>query len=475
MAISKILHMKQAKSGYMAKHLANGLTYIMDPNKTDNGRYVSGNNCIPENALAQMLDTKRHFGKLDKRQGYHLIISFKEEDLSEDTAFEIVGQFVEKYLGPDFEAAYAIHNDTEHVHGHIIFNSVRCTTGYKYDYKNGEWDRHIQPLVNQLCEEHKIAALDMEEVQKNRDKRKAGIKTDQKETGKKVSDRDARIKRDVDQAVRDSQSYEEFFDILRYMGYEIHGKKHLAVQEIGAERARRLDQFGEEYTQEMLRCRIAHPPVPEISEDEKKSEILYVFVPYRKRHLTRYQKEIFVRKYRVGKTKPLPEPWKYRTSLQALKSLQEEYCFWEKYQVKSLNQLQEIVKQTDRLLSETREDKRKLSEKTKSYQAVLDLWRQMEEGEMEARLYLEGYPEFQAEYTKYQELLKQLSLLGYSVSGAKTFANSFLSEKNKIQGRRNELLKEKRIALRLKEQIQFQREKKITIQPKIKAGDKVRS
>lgn len=141
MAISKILHMKQAKSGYMAKHLANGLKYIMDPDKTENGRYTCGCNCMPDNALQQMLDTKRHFGKMDKRQGYHLIISFEEGGVSEDTAFEIVGQFVKEYLGSDFEAAYAVHNDTEHIHGHIIFNSVRCTTGYKYDYKNGEWDR----------------------------------------------------------------------------------------------------------------------------------------------------------------------------------------------------------------------------------------------------------------------------------------------------------------------------------------------
>lgn len=136
MAISKILHMKQAKSGYMAKHLANGLKYIMDPDKTEGGKYVSGNNCVPENALEQMLDTKRHFGKLDKRQGYHFIISFEEEEVTEDTAFELIGKFVKEYLGPDFEAVYAIHNDTDHIHGHIIFNSVRCTNGYKYDYPN---------------------------------------------------------------------------------------------------------------------------------------------------------------------------------------------------------------------------------------------------------------------------------------------------------------------------------------------------
>ena len=69
MAITKCLHMKQAKTGYPAKHLANGLRYIMNPEKTEHGRYVCGHNCIPEQALSQMVDTKRHFGKLDKRQG----------------------------------------------------------------------------------------------------------------------------------------------------------------------------------------------------------------------------------------------------------------------------------------------------------------------------------------------------------------------------------------------------------------------
>lgn len=137
MAITKCLHMKQAKTGYPAKHLANGLRYIMNPEKTEHGRYVCGHNCIPEQALSQMVDTKRHFGKLDKRQGYHFILSFEEDEVSEEEAFQVVGEFVAEFLGKDFEAVYAVHNDTDHIHGHIIFNSVRCTTGYKYDYKTG--------------------------------------------------------------------------------------------------------------------------------------------------------------------------------------------------------------------------------------------------------------------------------------------------------------------------------------------------
>ena len=62
--------MKQAKTGYQAKHLANGLKYITDKEKTDEGRYIGCNNCILENALGQMEETKKHFGKMGGRQGF---------------------------------------------------------------------------------------------------------------------------------------------------------------------------------------------------------------------------------------------------------------------------------------------------------------------------------------------------------------------------------------------------------------------
>ncbi|MCA5962844.1 hypothetical protein LC724_24100 [Blautia sp. RD014234] len=64
MAISKILHMGCAKSGFQAKHLANTINYITKDSKTENGLYVSGHNCLPETALKQMLNTKRRYDKM---------------------------------------------------------------------------------------------------------------------------------------------------------------------------------------------------------------------------------------------------------------------------------------------------------------------------------------------------------------------------------------------------------------------------
>lgn len=53
--------------------LGDRLRYIMNPDKTEDGLLCAGINTIPDMAYQDMMDTKRRFGKLDKRQGYHII------------------------------------------------------------------------------------------------------------------------------------------------------------------------------------------------------------------------------------------------------------------------------------------------------------------------------------------------------------------------------------------------------------------
>lgn len=162
MAITKILTLKDCGCGYSGKHLKRSIDYIVADAKTGLGHYVAGVNCQPDYAYEQMYATKQKFGKTDKRQGYHLIISFAEEEVDPETAFEIIGKFVERYLGTEYEAVYAVHDNTAHVHGHIIFNSVNCFTGKKYRYEKGDWAKSMQPLTNQLCEEYGLSTITIE-------------------------------------------------------------------------------------------------------------------------------------------------------------------------------------------------------------------------------------------------------------------------------------------------------------------------
>ena len=450
--------MKQAKSGYMAKHLANGLKYIMDPDKTEDGRYIGGSNCFPENALEQMLETKRHFGKLDKRQGYHFIISFEEEEITENTAFELVGEFVKEYLGKDYEAVYAIHNDTDHIHGHIIFNSVRCTDGYKYDYPKGEWEHRIQPLVNDICKKYGLSVLDLEEIKEKRKRRQKG-ETEKPRQKKKMSARNQRIRRDVDRAVEDAETYEEFLENLRSMGYELSGRKHLAVRETGAERVRRLDLLGEEYTEEMLRYRIEHSSYPASEADQNRDKLFYIYIPYRNRHLTRYQKECFIRKYRAGKIRKRPDGWKYKRSLQELRRLQEEYLFWAKHNIRSKQDLYTAMAEAKAMSEKIQEQHRKLTGEKKDYQDVLQLYKELGKYQMEAELYKEGYQEFSEEAGVYEKLCEKFAEAGYTVEEAGKLETDFQSREQKLKEKRREAIKDKRTGERLLHKV-YEKEKK---------------
>ena len=68
-------------------------------------------NCQADMDFEQMMDTKKQFGKTDKRQGYHIILSFKEDEVEPDRAFEIAQKFVAEYLGDAYEAVFVVHDN----------------------------------------------------------------------------------------------------------------------------------------------------------------------------------------------------------------------------------------------------------------------------------------------------------------------------------------------------------------------------
>ena len=91
--------------------------------------------------------------KTGKRQGYHVIISFSpEEKVTAEQAMYILEHFAKDVLGDDYEAVYAVHTDREHMHGHLIWNSVSLTTGKKYNSPKSNWKNHLQPITNRYCD-----------------------------------------------------------------------------------------------------------------------------------------------------------------------------------------------------------------------------------------------------------------------------------------------------------------------------------
>lgn len=209
------MHMNQGgKNGHA--HLKNALEYILKPEKTKDG-LLAGGNCgtLPLDVLAAFLETKQAFGKMDGRQGYHFVISFAKGETGEQTAYQVVKEFCEEYLGDDYEYVFAIHDDKKHMHGHIIFNSVSRTDGYKYHYKKGDWEKCIQPVTDRVCQRHGLNPLTYKEER---------IGESYAAWKAAMTNRDI-AKADIDFAIERASDMDSFFVELKKLGYEItrHG------------------------------------------------------------------------------------------------------------------------------------------------------------------------------------------------------------------------------------------------------------
>ena len=151
MAISKLMHMKET-AGNPSRLLKRAIEYIMNPEKTNDQKYVKVNQALhvdeinSEQIYERMLYTKRIFGKEWGRQGYHFIISFADQDhIIPEEAVQIIDEIQREYLKDAYECVSAVHDNTEHLHGHLIFNSIDCVKGMKYHYKKGDWEKDILP------------------------------------------------------------------------------------------------------------------------------------------------------------------------------------------------------------------------------------------------------------------------------------------------------------------------------------------
>ena len=122
MAIIKFTNSKST-----LKHIIN---YITQETKTTT-ELITGKDCTSDNALEEMQTIKNSYNKTTGRQYIHLVQSFSPNDnLSYDKAHEIGLELAKQYKG--FQVLIATHIDKEHIHNHLVINSVSFEDGRKF-------------------------------------------------------------------------------------------------------------------------------------------------------------------------------------------------------------------------------------------------------------------------------------------------------------------------------------------------------
>lgn len=327
MAITKILHINEVGTGNPARHLEQALDYIQNPEKTNGNVLVGSLNCLPETAFEQMLDTKETFGKVNKRQGYHVIISFVPGEATEEIAFDVVERFAKEYLKDEYEAVYAVHNDKNHLHAHLIFNSVNLVTGAKYEYRKGEWKRRMQPITNKLCKEYGLEIMPAEYAKEP--KNLSRVEWEQEQRFREMILADAKFCQNY------AGSMDHFIFLMKRIGYQFEYGQYLSVKVPGGKWYHQLAKLDECFEEEQFKYYLDMGfAIPRFIS----SNPTYLY----QKGLSEFQLKFYHKMYRVRMVEQnrfdKNAAWMAR-ELQRFHQLQDQYLFLVRNDIKSVESL----------------------------------------------------------------------------------------------------------------------------------------
>lgn len=330
MAITKMMHMKASSKARIDIHLEHSINYILQPKKLGEAKLAGGINCLPEMAYRQMKATKQMFGKTGGRQGYHFVISLKPGEGTPEIMNDIAMRFAEEAFAGEYEAVVAVHTDREHLHAHIIINSVNMVTGYKFQCRDGDWKYKFQPITNKLCEEYGLHITPAEYSKEP--KNMARPQWEREQAFSKW------IKQDALFCAISAENMEHFVFLLEKLGFEVKQGKHIAVKVPGMKRFKRLDTISEDLSREGLEAMFRYGDASLASPVNRTVSLLLV----RKAVLTPYQRKCYARMYRLRLAEK--KRFTYRSAylyeqIRKMHELQEEYLVVVKYDVKSYGDL----------------------------------------------------------------------------------------------------------------------------------------
>jgi hypothetical protein len=308
MAVTKMLFVR----GYLGKlipyannpektSLENAIDYATNAAKTETTLMQTAMNCEVKTVYEEMLATKRRWFKEGGIQAYHIIQSFAPGETTPHTAHKIGCEFARRLFGECFEVVVATHLDKAHLHNHLVVNSVSFKDGYKYRSDFKAYFGSIRRTSDALCEEYGLSVLDGT-------RRGKGYGEWKHDNEDHAIWRDV-IRRDIDEAIRQSLSLQQFYIILRAQGYTLDvnpNHKYVTVRAPGMKRSVRLTakSLGADYTPEIIAKRILR--MPYIAVEDKKAKSIFLRKPYKSLKLKGLRALYFRYLYELGLIRKKP-------------------------------------------------------------------------------------------------------------------------------------------------------------------------
>ena len=238
--------------------LEEAVDYALNRDKTESVCFETGLSCLCETAFADMRANNLRWHKTGGVQGYHLVQSFAEGEVTPELAHQIGVELADQLLDGRYQAVVTTHLNTRHIHNHIVWCAVALDNGRKYHSNARSYYTEVRAKSDALCRQYGLSVIETPESERG----KRQYAKWQAETGGQPTWRTA-IRMDIDEVVSMALTWRQFLTILEQKGYGIRmGRKYPTLRPPGKERFVRFKTLGKAYTPEAIRQRILYPKRP---------------------------------------------------------------------------------------------------------------------------------------------------------------------------------------------------------------------
>lgn len=404
MAVTKIL----ARRGGLAQAIA----YVVNGDKTEEQVLTAAQGCSLGSACAEMQDAKIRWNKTDGVQLYHIIQSFRPGEITPGLALEIAQEFVREHL-PGYQAVIGIHTDREHIHAHIVFNSVNQLTGEKYHSNARSYYQQIRAISDRLCREHGLSVI----VQSEPARSVSYIEWLRQSKGQPTFR--SMLEADLRDAIRDANDLGHFFLLMEHKGYEIHHGGRLGFRLRGQDRYQYPGRQDPLFTEDGIRTAIQgnleqieaglRPVLP----------VRPAYQPYRKHPKYSGFLALYVHYlYLLGKIEKRQYPPRMtphlRQEVMRFEQYQVQFAFLRENNIVTQADMDAVQSRTEESLAKLMKQRTILNVRKKRRQHLYTALADAEALAPSKALYEEGLTGMEAEFEKYMEAVKQLKDCGIS-------------------------------------------------------------
>ncbi|HDP6314774.1 TPA: relaxase/mobilization nuclease domain-containing protein [Staphylococcus aureus] len=204
----------------------------------------SGLNCDIDYAKSSFKATRELYGKTGGNEGHVIIQSFKPGEVTPEQCNQLGLALAEKFA-PNHQVAVYTHNDTDHIHNHIVINAINLETGKKFN-NNKQALRDLRDFNDDVCREHGLSVPEKDTARLRYTQTEKAIADPNTKSTAQYSWKDE-IREAIDQST--ATNMDEFKDHLSQYGIEIARvtPKSITYRHLAEDKKVRGRRLGEDY------------------------------------------------------------------------------------------------------------------------------------------------------------------------------------------------------------------------------------